>query len=197
MRETILAVRTDALRKLLGSRPFIALPREEIDRLHASIEVFTADNEQADADPAITQLVAFTAVHYNYTWLACCPGSNHDGNAMNAWSAGFIGHIFPEGNNSLFLDESLKTAASRIVDANVAVPAGYDVRLAGLLCDDSTPFGRRHLGLAYVVKLRQPGVDDRRNGEAGIRFYGIGELRQNRDRFDTWSQLLIDHLVAL
>jgi predicted NUDIX family phosphoesterase len=53
-----------------------------------------------------------------------------------------------------------------------------------------------HLGLVYVVKLRQPGMSDWGNGEARTRFHGMGELQQDRDRFEQWSRIIIDHFVA-
>jgi predicted NUDIX family phosphoesterase len=199
MSEIVLAVHTAELRKILGSRPFIALPQEEIDRLHASIEVFTIDHNQTEKDSSITQLVAFTAIHYNYSWLTCSyPGFNHKRGLAKACSVGFTGHIRPDDGNGLFLDDSLKAAASRILADNFGIMVGYTVRLAGLLFDDSTGFGRIHLGLVYVVKLRQAGIDgDNRKGDFEISFCGMGELQQNCDRFENWSRILIGNLNAL
>jgi predicted NUDIX family phosphoesterase len=111
-------------------------------------------------------------------------------------SARFFGHIQPEGYNDIFLDESLKNAAAAIVDRHLEIGAGYDLRLSGLLCDDSAESGNLRLGLVFISRLRQPGVIDRSKGEAGICFYGIGDMRQNRERFNTWSRILIDHLDA-
>lgn len=80
---------------------------------------------------------------------------------------------------------------------HVGIEAGYDLRLSGLLHDNSTLFGKSHLGLVFVARLRQHGLIDKSNGEAAICFSGTGELNQNREQFDPWSRLLLDHLEAL
>jgi predicted NUDIX family phosphoesterase len=196
MSEPVLTVHTADLNALFGSRPFIALPQEEIDRLHASIEVSVTEHELAEQDPSITQLMAFVAIHHNYSWLTCCSSDSPEQEA-HARSVGFAGHLHPEGNNGLFLDESLNASAREVIDKCLAVPMGYDIRLAGLLCDGSTRFGRMHCGLVYVARLRQPGVEDLRKGESQIRFCGTEELRQERNRFEAWSRMVIDHLIAL
>ena len=69
MSATILAVRTEDLRNVMGGKHFLALPQEEIDRHFASIEVFEVERKAVDIDPALKQLVAFAALHHNYSWL--------------------------------------------------------------------------------------------------------------------------------
>ncbi|MBN1761346.1 MAG: DUF1232 domain-containing protein [Chitinispirillaceae bacterium] len=95
-----------------------------------------------------------------------------------------------------YLDESIRTTAAAIVNERFEIKAEYDLRLSGLLHDSATAFGNSHLGLVYVAKLRQPGIIDKRSSGTGIRFSGIGEIRQNREKFDSRNRILIDHLTA-
>ncbi|HEX3018791.1 MAG TPA: hypothetical protein VHP36_00750 [Chitinispirillaceae bacterium] len=198
MSESVLAVNTVELRKLLNLRPFIALPQEEIDRLYAGIEIYSIDHERAETDPSITQLTIFTVVHYNYSWLTfikCMPDITNRSTSIR--SAGLTGHVHSVGNNYLFLDDSLKKEVCRIIDDSILTNAGYHTRLAGLLFDNSDQYGRSHLGLVYVARLSRTGVEIKNDGIEKIELYGTGQLQEFRNQFDCWSRIVIDHIVAL
>jgi predicted NUDIX family phosphoesterase len=197
MTEMVQTVKIIDLVRLIGHRPFVALPREEIDRLYAGVEVITVAHDQAEADPSAAQLVAFAVVHHNYTWLTL-PSNGLDLAASTTAlrSVGVAGHIRPEGNNGLFLDDSLKAEAHRVVKIAGIGAEEYTLRLAGLLFDDSTDVGRRHLCLVYIARLRQAFTNSGADGIKDISLFGTGVLQEIRDRFDSWSRILIDHLVA-
>ncbi len=194
MKESVLTLNTLELKKITGTRTFMALPKEEIDRLYASVEVQKMEHAVADKDFSLTQLVAIVALHYNYSWLAFTIDST--GKANHGSSLCTECHIPPFGNNNIFLDESLNIAACQLIDDWFIVEAGYDIRLAGLICDDSTKFGKSHLGLVFIARLRQAGVICRDDKNVNIKFHGMGELVQNREQFDSTSRVLIDHLIA-
>jgi hypothetical protein len=181
MSNRILAVPTAELNDLLGARRFLGLPAEEAERLYASIEVLAV--EPGD-DPAVTPLVAFTAVHYNYSWLTYRDGGS------SARAIGMGSAIAAQAHECLFLDESMKAAASRQLAAAIATPSSYVLRFAGLLHDG------RHLGLVYLARLRQPGAESRDARIASIRFCGNGDLQRSRAEFEPWSQTFIDNLSA-
>lgn len=198
MGEQILVVRADELKKRIDFQRFLALPEEEIHKLYASVEVFAMDRDKAEHDPTYKQLVAYTAIHYNYSWLTYRRGSSlGEARLHGNRSMGIGGHINADDHANLFLDDHLKVAAYREVDEEVIIREKYDLRLAGLLNDDSNDVGRVHLGLVYVARLRQPDVEKREKGIAQIRFCGNGDLQQEREEFETWSQILIDNLHAL
>ena len=189
MDEKILTVRTQEFEEIIGLRPFKALPQEEIDRLYGSIEVNMTEHTLAEQNPSLLQLMVVTAFHYNYSWLISS-GEINEKKTETTLSMCFVNHIQSDGYDDIFLDESIKRVASSTANHHIDIASAYDLRLAGLLLD------KLHLGLVYIFRLRQPGVIDRRNGEATIRFCGTGEIQQNRDRFDSWSRVLIDHLDA-
>lgn len=181
MSNRVLAVHTAELNRLLCARRFLGLPAEEAERLYASIEVLAM--EPGD-NPAVTPLVAFTAVHYNYSWLTYQRGGSTD----RAIGIGSV--IAAHAHECLFLDDKMKTAASRQLGAAIATPGSYALRFAGLLHDG------RHLGLVYVARLRQPGAESRDARIASIRFCGNGDLQRSRADYEPWSQTFIDNLSA-
>lgn len=69
MVEQVLAVRAEAYVQQVGARPFIGLPKEEIDRLHGSIEVLVLDRAAAMLDATYLPIQTYSAIHYNYSWL--------------------------------------------------------------------------------------------------------------------------------
>jgi predicted NUDIX family phosphoesterase len=198
MSEMILTVREDDLRSIIGVRPFIALPREEIDRHYASVELHPMACRDAKKDASILPLVAIIAVHYNYSWLTFT-SKNSDiksTDTNDTLSLGLTGHIIFDGHNDIFLDERIKSAAMQIVNENITTQSGYDLRLAGLLRDAPAPSGKRGLGIVFIARLHQQGVIVRHNN-VDIHFLGTGELQQNRQQFDNWSRVIIDHITAL
>ncbi len=167
----ILAVRADDLRGVVRFERFRALPKEEIERLHA-------------------------AVHYNYQWLTHRP-NDVDGRPSDRRSLLVSGFLRAEKPAPIFLDETMDAAASRVVNERAPIDGPYDLRLAGLLNDDSAQPERGPLGLVYIAKLRQEGNKRRGAKPAGMRIYGSGELQVHVDGFDQRSRILIGFLHAL
>jgi predicted NUDIX family phosphoesterase len=100
-------------------------------------------------------------------------------------------------NNELFLDEILEYDADEVLKKRIQLHSGYNIRLAGLIYDDSTLFGRTHLGLLYVTRLCQAeNVLTTKDGHY-VSYFRNGELLQKADQFDNWSRIIIDHLTAL
>lgn len=185
MANKIQVVSTDEFTQQVGKQRFKALPQEEIDRLYATVEVLTTQPELA-TNPLYRMLCTYTAIHYNYSWL-----TYRSDNAHGKRSLGIGGAIEPK-ENPLFLEEGVLNDVMRTLEENLDMPTRPDVRLAGLIDD-----GDGRLGVVYVAKLRQREVVAFENGIRDVQLCGSGELPEKRDSFDSWSQILIDHLVAL
>ena len=196
MGEKILAVRADELKRHIAFRRFFALPKEEIGRLHAAVEILAVTRDQAMNDPAYRPLVIHAAIHFNYIWFThqpAAPEAPQQGERSLVISA----HIPAQNPIPLFLDDQLKSAAARIVNERVLVTEPYELRLVGLLNDDTTDLSRRELGFVYVLKLRRAGIESRDRNLTRIRLCGNGELQLESDRFEARSRILIDNLYAL
>jgi predicted NUDIX family phosphoesterase len=84
------------------------------------------------------------------------------------------------------------------------LPPHLAPRFLGLLVDDSTPVGQVHAGLVYVLDLptaspAPAGVQIREISKMAGTWGSLVELRelwQDRARFETWTQLLIEAGIA-
>lgn len=193
MTDAVFVVRSHELAALIGSRGFLALPREEIGHYCGAIEVLSAERARAAQDPTLTQLVTYTVIHYNYAWFTYQRRDALD----PPRSLGLVGSIEAAGRSLLFLDECTEADALRTLRGSVMTRDECDLRLAGVITGEAESGGAPLAGLVYVARLRQPGVDSCNPQIAGVAFSGKLELEHERAQFDRWSRALIDKLHAL
>ena len=67
----------------------------------------------------------------------------------------------------------------------------------GLINDDSTEVGQVHFGVVHVLRRRPEQVTKREQVIAQLEFLTVEELRQRRERMETWSQLCLDNIDVL
>jgi hypothetical protein len=180
--EQLLAVRADEYLEQVGSRRFAALPREEIERLHGSVELHVLRRDALNRSSGYLPLVTYTVAHHNYTWLTYQRAQR---------SLGVSGFVLADSAPPLFLDESLQLSARREMERAEVLSAPAEWRLAGLINDD------QRLGLVYIAKLRQRWSPEQSQSAVGVRCCNNGELLTERRQFEPWSQLLIDNLPSL
>ncbi len=121
-------------------------------------------------------------------------------------SIGVGGHINPidgdgaSGGGAAPRDVLLE-GLRRELDEELAVQGPLDVRVAGFLNDDSTDVGAVHYGLVAVADAKAANVSIRETEMMEGRFVSRAELlalhRAQRERFETWSALLLDQLDAV
>ena len=182
MSEQILAVREDEYLEHVGLQRFVALPREEIERLFGSLELHVLGRDASNQSSGHLPLVTYTAAHYNYTWLTYQRAQR---------SLGVSGFVLADGEPLLFLDESLQLSARREMERVEVLSAPAEWRLAGLINDD------QRLGLVYIAKLSQRWSPEQNRSAGRVECCNNGELLTERRQFEPWSQLLIDHLPSL
>lgn len=198
MGELILVVRTDELKQYADFQGFLPLDPAEFERIYNSIEVIAMDRDKAEHDPSFKQLIAYSAVHCGDNFMTYLRGRGQGEERLHGnRSIGIGGHINSGDNATLFGDDHLKVAAHREMDEEIQIVEKYNLRLTGLLNDDSNEVGKVHLGLVYVADLQKPEVNKREKAMAAITFASADELRNERDQFETWSQILIDNLDKL
>jgi hypothetical protein len=175
-------VRVDEYLEQVGPRRFAALPREEIERLHGSLELHVLERDAPGQSAGYLPLVTYTAAHYNYTWLTYQRAQR---------SLGVSGFVLADGEPPLFLDESLQLSARRDMERAEVSSAPADWRLAGLINDG------HQLGLVSIARLRQRWSPEQNRSAVRVQCCNNGELLTERHEFEPWSQLLIDNLPSL
>lgn len=198
MAEQILVVRTDELKQHVDFQGFLSLTEVELQTLYGSIEVLPLERDKAEHDPAFKQLVAYSVVRSGDRYLTYLRGKGQGEKRLHGnRSLGFGGHINSGDQANLFLDDHLKAAAFRELDEEIRVPPGVDLRVAGLINDDSNDVGKVHLGLVYVADLARPEVSKREKSITRIQFSTPAELVRDALQFETWSRHLIDNIEKL
>lgn len=189
MTTATLMVRASELYDRVGRRPFVALPREEIERFHAAVDLHGLRADALSADPDLLQVGTLTAIHRNHQWRAV-PA------AAGGLSLATYGSCDPIDHSGVFLAEDLGLAARRSLDPVLPAEA-YELRLAALLVHALIEPEVRWLRLVYVARLRRPFRDSCRAGvEEGAQL-GHGDLLERRGELDPASRALLDNLASL
>ena len=84
----------------------------------------------------------------------------------------------------------------RELEEEVELSTSYDERCLGFINDDRTPVGQVHLGIVHRFTLREPKVQRRESALTEAGFAPIRDLWLRRDEFETWSQFVLEELVA-
>lgn len=150
----------------------------------------------AEKDESLKQLIPYFLIcHGNLIWCYVRGKKSGEERLVAKASLGIGGHM---NNHDLDLfDNIYDRAATRELEEEVEIPAGYSHKVVALLNDDLTPVGRVHLGVIHV--LHSPSLDVRkREGvitESGFRT--VAELKAMYDRMETWSQICLNRIDAL
>lgn len=147
----------------------------------------------AETDPTCKQLVPYAVLKCGEQIFHYTRGKGGTEARLRALrSIGVGGHI-NEADAGLF-DSPYREAMFREVAEEVHLESQFTERCIGLINDDSTPVGQVHLGIVHLFDLAEPKVRRREAVLTRAGFAPLGELRGQRDEFETWSQFVLDVL---
>jgi len=78
----------------------------------------------------------------------------------------------------------------------IAIKCGWTGRCVGLINDDSNAVGSVHLGIVHLLDLETAEVASRESELVECGFEPLESLLNERDRFETWSQITLDALAS-
>ena len=84
----------------------------------------------------------------------------------------------------------------REIAEEVFLESEYRQTCVGLINDDLTDVGKVHLGIVHLFELDAPQVRPREQSIIQTGFATPADLARERDQFETWSQICLDHLFA-
>jgi predicted NUDIX family phosphoesterase len=162
-----------------------------LDPFHVSYR----PRDQVEEDPSFKQLIPYCIFrsgdeifHYKRGKL------QGEGRLHSKRSIGIGGHISSEDRGQpecYYLD-----AMQREIAEEVYLESAYTHECVGLINDDETDVGRVHLGIVHIFQLEAPKVRPREKSIIETGFASPAELVKDRDQFETWSQICLDHLFA-
>lgn len=148
---------------------------------------------RAEDDPSFKQLIPY-AVLTSGDSVFCYARSKKGGESRlhERLSLGVGGHICrADGSAGV---EAYQAGFLRELAEEVAIQADYELTTVGILHDPTTPVGLVHVGIVHLLKLSSPSVRAVDPSLAEGLFRPIASLHQHQGQFETWSQLVIDHL---
>jgi predicted NUDIX family phosphoesterase len=190
------------------------VPAAELDRL-GRFQGFSADvarylggllrpellefrpRAEVEEDPSYKQLIPYVVIRCGDAVFCYTRGKSQGEARLHAKrSLGIGGHVDETDADGRATPDAYEIALRRELDEEVAINAPGQMRCLGLINDDSTPVGEVHLGVVYEYRLEAPDVAAREDGVADAGFVSLAEVLAGRDRFETWSQICIDALLA-
>lgn len=159
---------------------------------------FFMDRGAAEEDPSHKQLIPYCIFKCGDRVLHYTRGKAGGENRLHAKiSVGVGGHI-----NPVDMGEGRKGAAAyyaavqREIDEELDIAGDYEMRIVGLLNDDSNPVGQVHLGVVHLVELENDQVSSREDALTDLSWATLSELNGAlHERLETWSQLCVEHLA--
>lgn len=149
---------------------------------------------KVETDPSVKQLIPYAILKQGGDVFAYRRGKTGGENRLHdLWSIGVGGHICKEDGDAG--NKAYETGFLRELDEEVVISGEFRHRIVGLLYDPSTPVGSVHVGVVHIVEVagevagRDPSLTD-----AG--FCPLADLAREPNRLETWSQLVIEPLLA-
>ncbi|MFH1228104.1 MAG: DNA mismatch repair protein MutT [Planctomycetota bacterium] len=197
MMEQVLIVDRD---KLLGGKALPhGLKKTGLKALVARIYKFGrfVNRPYAENNPDLKQIIPYMLMQYQdrffllHRWATQTEKRLH-----NKYSLGVGGHINPvKGMRSIrgIIEKGLE----RELHEELSVKCPYKYKLVAYLNDDSNSVGQVHLGLIYIVTVKDGAKVKVAETElmAG-RFASRQEIAPQYNLMETWSQILYDNLIA-
>jgi predicted NUDIX family phosphoesterase len=141
-----------------------------------------------ESDPSFKQVIPYLVLRDGPDWfLMQRTRAGGDSRLHDRWSIGVGGHLNPG-------DADLAGGLAREWREELVAAFEPDYRFVGLLNDDTTDVGRVHLGVVFVADARGRPVAVRETDKLVGGFAPAAIVRSVRDRLETWSRIVFDHL---
>jgi predicted NUDIX family phosphoesterase len=177
---------------------------DEQEALEARIQRhgFFVERAYAERRPLLKQVIPYTIVQVDERVLLMQRLARGGERRLHGkLSIGVGGHINPEdhaeGESTVAAGDSpIDRGARREIAEELEIRGTYDLRIAGLLNDDSNPVGAVHVGIVQVARVQGTVAIREGNVLEGrlVRREELADLRRRNENFETWSSILLDHL---
>ena len=156
--------------------------------------------DAVETDPSFKQLIPYCVFRHTppngpATYLSYRRAKGGEARLLGNRSLGIGGHISTEDGQSG--QTAYDAGMQRELAEEVDIQSPYTHELIGLLNDDSNEVGRVHLGLVHLFQLDRPQVFSRESSIVEVEFAPLADLRLKFDEYETWSQIVLDHLATL
>jgi predicted NUDIX family phosphoesterase len=110
-------------------------------------------------------------------------------------SVGVGGHINPVDEE---VGDVVEAGAERELEEEIVIDAPFTREPVGIINDDASPVGSVHFGIVFRIEVERPEVRVRETDQLEGEFVSRAVLKEmlatERNRFETWSSLILDRL---
>ena len=160
------------------------------------IQSFFMPRPEAEKDPNFRQIIPYVLVHYGNKYLAVTRHQTQGEVRLHGkMSIGIGGHINPvDGKPENILDAGLRRELSEEL-ATDNPPGLANLKLIGLICDDTDEVSRVHLGVVLRWDVDKP-VAIRETDKMAGEYMTLDEISAHKDYLENWSRIIHDSLVV-
>ncbi len=151
--------------------------------------------DTVEEDPSFKQLIPYCIFRCQGELFHYTRGKlQGEGRLHSKRSVGIGGHISSEDESAggSPYDEGMQ----REISEEIYIDTTYRQQCVGLINDDLTEVGKVHLGIVHVFDLDAPKVRPREESIMETGFASSEKLTSERDQFESWSQICLDHLFS-
>lgn len=201
--EHVLVVPTELFHEIGYFQGFSNETQRYFSPLLNSSQASYQPRSQMEEDPSFKQLIPYVVFrhvdeHGEQHLFQYLRGSGQGEARLHAKrSVGVGGHISSDdasGNEPYLvgmareLDEEIDWAASGAAEPSLDT-------IVGLINDDSNEVGKVHLGIVHLVDVQKPLIQSREKDLCEAGFWDRPSLSEQRDAFETWSQIALEYLL--
>ncbi|HEY8677653.1 MAG TPA: NUDIX hydrolase [Candidatus Dormibacteraeota bacterium] len=194
-REDVLVVPRSALfagEVWVGFRDTGMGPLLERARTHYRFRPRQEVEEDAD-EPQIIPYVVFR--HADRYFLTHRLRRSSERRLRHLYSLGVGGHINPE--DVAGAADPIDAGLRREWQEEVVYSGNFQYRLIGAINDQTTPVGRVHVGLIFLVEGDRPEISIREVDKLAGTLLPLDAMRSYYLDMESWSQLIFDYLVRV
>jgi len=193
--EHVLVVPTSLFHEIGHFQGFCPDIEDYLERLLDPAQMSFRPRDTVEEDPSLKQLIPYCVFRHEGRVFHYRRGTEQgEGRLHSKRSIGIGGHISSEDTQAG--RSPYEEGMQREIAEEVFLETGYTEQCVGLINDDLTEVGQVHLGVVHVFDLDEPKVRPREESIIETGFATPGDLVDDRESFETWSQICLDHLLG-
>ncbi|WP_437191938.1 phosphoesterase [Planctomicrobium sp. SH527] len=192
--EHVLVVPTKLFHELGHFQGYTTDVQFYLDTLLDPSNVSYRPRNEVEDDPSFKQFIPYCIFRHEGKVFYYTRGKEQGEGRLHAKrSIGIGGHISAEDQ---FSGSSVyRVAMQREIEEEVHLDSGFTENCVALINDDLTEVGKVHLGVVHIFDLDAPKVLPREKSIINTGFEEPSKLVQQRDQFETWSQICFEFLT--
>ncbi|HEX7859439.1 MAG TPA: NUDIX domain-containing protein [Verrucomicrobiae bacterium] len=192
MEEKVLVVPASSIQQHLASKFDPASAQAIIDVANRT-RLFRPRSE-VEQDESVKQIIPYVCIRCGESYVLLQRTSKQsEARLHNKFSLGIGGHINDAEQSA---PDLVDAGLQRELSEEISLSEGYKLTPLGIIYDSTTPVGRVHLGFVYELEACDQNFRLNEPDLMTAKWVSAEELREYRDRMETWSQILFDNHIA-